>query len=298
MDKKLNILVTGSNGQLGQCLVEATKKSEDNWIFVSHNDLDISDRDAVKKIVDENDINVIVNCAAFTNVNLCENRDYYDIMHKSNVAGVTNLANALEKNNGTLIQISTDYVFDGERSGFYEETDSIFPINRYGHSKKAAEIMLTYSSANYIIIRTGWLYSEYGNNFLKTMIDRMKSGEDVTVVTDQVGTPTYAMDLAMFIEEIIRKRENVVPEKDSDRINEIYQYTNQGVASWYDFACAIKEYFGFDSNVVPCMTDHSFFHADRPKNSLMSKEKTKESFGIDIPYWRDSLKKCIKSIGK
>lgn len=298
MDKKLNILVTGSNGQLGRCLVEATKNSEDNWIFVSHQDLDIADKDAVKNIVNQNDINVIVNCAAFTNVNLCENPEYKDIVYKTNVEGVINLADSLKDTNGVLIHISTDYVFDGDKSGFYKESDLKFPINKYGSSKKNAEIALPYSMSNYIIIRTGWLYSEYGKNFLKTMIDKMKYGEDVTVVTDQVGTPTYAMDLAMFIEEIIRKRDNVIPERDSDNINEIYQYTDQGVASWYDFACAIKEYFGFESNVIPCMSENLIVQADRPKNSLMSKEKIKEVFNIDIPYWRDSLKKCIKSIGK
>lgn len=301
MEKKLNILVTGSNGQLGMCLRDASKESTDNWIFVGHEDLDITDTKAVSDFVLEKQIDVIVNCAAFTNVEKCEGIEYLDIVHRTNVVGPENLAKAIKQTNGTLIHISSDYVFGGaDHCSAYEEDDLMTPINRYGRSKVNAERLLATTGCNYLVIRTGWLYSEYGKNFLLTMMDKMKfkpSGSEIKVVVDQIGTPTYAMDLAMFIVGIITNRVNVVPEKQTDTIHEVYNYSDEGVASWYDFACSIKEYGGYaDIYVVPCYTFEMNYKAERPAFSVLDKFKVKKTFNVAIPYWRDSLVTCINKM--
>jgi len=296
--KKLNILVTGSSGQLGRCLKDASKESDDCWMFFDHKDLDISNLDNVESVIYDNFIDVVVNCAAFTNVEKCEDRSYFDIVHNTNITGPENIASVLKKIGGTLIHISSDYVFGGTRKDYaYDEyTDFCSPLNTYGRSKMNAERRIRTVNGNFLIIRTGWLYSEYGNNFMLTMMDKFRTNESVNVVINQIGTPTYAGDLANFIVHIIEERKDVVPEKSADTIQEVYHYTNEGVASWYDFACAIKEYGNFNVDVKPCYDFDLHYKAERPSFSVLDKSKVKNTFGIKIPYWRDSLNTCITKL--
>ena len=299
--EKLNILVTGSDGQLGGCIINCIfdyNEHKDNWRFLNKSNLDITDKSAVRSFIVNNKIDVVVNCAAFTDVDRCEDPEYgRGIAYEINVNGPKYLAEVLKETKGTLIHISTDYVFDGYNNGYaYEENIRRSPVNKYGKLKRDAEIYIEQSGCNYLIIRTSWLYSRYGKNFLWTMMNKMKDGSDVKVVCNQIGTPTYAMDLAAFIVKAIEQRTYVIPERETDTIREIYHYTNEGVASWYDFACAIKEYFGFSSKIIPCYDWEFPRPADRPHFSVLDKLKVRKTFDIDIPYWRDSLKICITKL--
>ena len=285
----MNILVTGANGQLGNCIRSAAKASKDNYIFTDVAELDITDADAVKRMVSDKDIKVIVNCAAYTNVDKAETDE--DLAEKLNALAVYNLAQAIKVNGGTLIHISTDYVFGGSHGNTpRNETESVNPTGVYGMTKLHGEQAIEASGCKALIFRTAWLYSEYGKNFVKTMLNLTSSKPELNVVFDQVGTPTYAQDLADAIYDIIDNRKYEGNEG-------IYHYSNEGVCSWYDFTKAIAEIAGNDCcDVQPCHSDEFPSPVVRPSYSVLDKTKLKNTFGLRVPYWTVSLKVCIKNL--
>lgn len=281
-----NILVTGGDGQLGSSLKELSKElSGYNFIFSDYEDLDITNRETVEAFFNKNTISFCVNCAAFTNVDKSE----YDkkASKKVNEDGARFLAIACNANNVKLIHISTDFIFDGKQSFPYKEDDIYNPLGVYGQTKLNGELAIIESTKAFFIIRTSWLYSEFCNNFLKTMLRIGKEKDEVSVVYDQVGTPTYAKDLAEMILEIIYKDKYEYG---------IYNYSSEGVASWYDFAKAIFEESKLRVNVLPIRSELFPTPAIRPSYSVLDKQKIKNTFNVSIPYWRDSLKKCLNEI--
>ena len=285
----MNILVTGANGQLGNCLRNASKSSNDNYIFTDVAELDITDADAVKKAVTDNDVNVIVNCAAYTNVDKAE--DDADFAELLNATAVSNLAEAVKASDGTLIHISTDYVFGKEPYNVpCREDQKGTPTGVYGTTKLHGEQAIARSGVKALIFRTAWLYSEYGKNFVKTMLNLTSTKPELKVVFDQTGTPTYAQNLADAIIHIITNRQFSGNEG-------IYHYSNEGVCSWYDFTKMIAEFAGNTScNIKPCHSDEFPSKVIRPSYSVLDKTKFKSTFGLQVPYWTDSLKICIKNI--
>lgn len=291
----MNILVTGANGQLGTALREASKGSADRWIFTDIGQLpgvetvylDITDADAVRIVCESEQIGTIINCAAYTNVDKAEeDHAMADLLNRQAPA---NLAAAAKACDATLIHISTDYVFRGDRSVPYAEDAATDPAGVYGVTKLAGERAILDSGCRYLIFRTAWLYSPWGKNFVKTMIYLMASKPFLRVVCDQVGTPTFAPDLAALIAGIVEKRQ-------LDRQG-IYHYTDEGAISWYDFAMAIRTLADLPAcDVRPCMTHEYPTKAQRPHYSVLDKTKVRETFGIEIPYWRDSLIRCIKAL--
>lgn len=285
----MNILVTGCNGQLGSCVRNAAINSSDNYIFTDVAELDITDADAVGKMVKDNDIKVIVNCAAYTNVDKAEiDSDFAEML---NSKAVENLAYAIRENDGTLFHISTDYVFGGSLGNTPRtELEPVNPTGVYGLTKLHGEQAVESSGCKALIFRTAWLYSEYGKNFVKTMLNLTSLKPELKVVFDQVGTPTYAQDLADAIFEIIENRKFEGNEG-------IYHYSNEGVCSWFDFTKMIAEYTGATScEVQPCHSDEFPSPVIRPSYSVLDKTKFKKTFGMKIPYWTDSLKVCINHI--
>lgn len=287
----MNILVTGSNGQLGNCVRNAAKYSADSYIFTDIAELDITDAEAVIKMVEDNDINVIINCAAYTNVDKAETDAVF--AEKLNAKAVENLASAIKLNDGTLFHISTDYVFGGSNGNTPRlETEPVNPTGVYGLTKLHGEQAIADSECKALVFRTAWLYSEYGRNFVKTMINLTSTKPTLNVVFDQVGTPTYAQDLADAIVDIIEKREFEGNEG-------IYHYSNEGVCSWYDFTKMIAEYAGnMVCDIQPCHSDEFPSPVARPSYSVLDKTKYKHTFGKKIPYWTDSLKVCIKHLNE
>lgn len=285
----MNILVTGANGQLGNCLRNASKSSNDNYIFTDVAELDITDADAVKKAVTDNDVNVIVNCAAYTNVDKAE--DDADFAELLNATAVSNLAEAIKANDGTLIHISTDYVFGKEPYNVPCREDQMgTPTGVYGTTKLHGEQAIARSGVKALIFRTAWLYSEYGKNFVKTMLNLTSTKPELKVVFDQTGTPTYAQNLADAIIHIITNRQFSGNEG-------IYHYSNEGVCSWYDFTKMIAEFAGNTAcDIKPCHSDEFPSKVIRPSYSVLDKTKFKSTFGLQVPYWTDSLKICIKNI--
>lgn len=292
---KMNILVTGANGQLGNCLRNAAEGSNDNYIFTDVADdertrrLDITDADAVRKMVKDNDVDIIVNCAAYTNVDAAEdNADFAELL---NATAVRNLAEAVKANNGTLIHISTDYVFGKEPYNVpCREDQKGTPTGVYGMTKLHGEQAIAASGVKALIFRTAWLYSEYGKNFVKTMLNLTSTKPDLKVVFDQTGTPTYAQDLADALFHIIEDRKFEGNEG-------VYHYSNEGVCSWYDFTKMIAEYAGNTvCDIRPCHSDEFPSKVVRPSYSVLDKTKFKETFGLKVPYWTDSLKICIKNL--
>lgn len=291
----MNILVTGANGQLGNCLRDAAGVSNDNYIFTDIADnectqrLDITDAQAVKKMAKDNDVNVIVNCAAYTNVDKAE--DDADFAELLNATAVRNLAEAVKANGGTLIHISTDYVFGAEPYNVPCREDQIgTPTGVYGMTKLHGEQAIAASGAKALIFRTAWLYSEYGRNFVKTMLNLTSTKPELKVVFDQTGTPTYARDLADAIFHIIENRKY-------DGNEGVYHYSNEGVCSWFDFTKMIAEYAGNTAcDIQPCHSDEFPSKVARPSYSVLDKTKFKDTFGLKVPYWTDSLKKCIKNL--
>ena len=287
----MNILVTGANGQLGNCMRNAAKDSQDNYIFTDVAELDITDAKAVADMVKDNDIKVIVNCAAYTNVDKAET----DIVlaEKLNAVAVDNLAQAIKANDGTLIHISTDYVFGGEPYNTpCREDQKGTPTGVYGLTKLHGEQAIHASGCKALIFRTAWLYSEYGKNFVKTMLNLTATKPELKVVFDQTGTPTYAQDLADAIHYIIENRKMEGNEG-------IYHYSNEGVCSWFDFAKAIAEMAGNSGcDIQPCHSDEFPSPVKRPAYSVLDKTKFKTTFGLRVPYWTDSLKHCINNIDK
>lgn len=289
----MNILVTGANGQLGNEMQSVTNKSNDNYIFTDvagdciH--LDITDADAVKEMVGRHDIGCIINCAAYTNVEKAE--DEVELCGRLNAEAPGILAEAMSKVGGLLIHISTDYVFGKEPYNTpCGEDQQGTPTGVYGRTKLQGEQNILKSGCRHLIIRTAWLYSEFGKNFAKTMLNLTSTKPQLNVVFDQCGTPTYAYDLAAAIFHIMENRKY-------EGHSGIYHYSNEGVCSWFDFARMIAEYAGHTScEIQPCHSDEFPSKVKRPAYSVLDKTKFKETFGIKVPYWTDSLKKCIANI--
>ena len=282
----MNILVTGANGQLGNEMQRVAKTSSNHYIFTDVAQLDITDREAVLRAVKDNSIQVIVNCAAYTNVDKAE--DDSETADLINNKAVENLATAARENDATLIHISTDYVFKGDRCTPCREDWETDPLGVYGITKLAGEKSIERTGCRHIIIRTAWLYSPFGKNFVKTMQKLTAEKDSLKVVFDQVGTPTYAGDLADAIARII----------ETGQLGKqgIYHFSNEGVCSWYDFAREICELSGNTCNIQPCHSDEFPSKVKRPHFSVLDKTKIKDTFGIEVPYWKDSLKKCIREL--
>jgi len=284
-----NILVTGSNGQLGNelRLVVEEKDKINNYIFTDVEELEITSKSDVSQFLHANDIDVVVNCAAYTNVDKAE--DEKEIADLINHIGVKNLAESCKERDGFLIHISTDYVFDGTKNSPYTETDETKPLGVYGETKIRGENAIISSGCEYVIIRTSWLYSSFGKNFLKTMQRLTAEKESLKVVFDQVGTPTYAGDLANVIYTIIQRDK-------ADIKNQIYHFSNEGVCSWYDFAVAINEISEHNCNIQPCHSDEFPSKVTRPNYSVLDKTKIKNELGVEIKYWRNSIVACLKTL--
>lgn len=284
----MNILVTGANGQLGNEMRIVSQESSDSYIFTDVDELDITNRDAVMDFVRDNNIKVVVNCAAYTNVDKAE--DDEKTAELINAQAVEYLASACKANHATLIHISTDYVFGGNEGNTpRKETEPVNPTGAYGRTKLHGEQAIRKVGCNYLIIRTAWLYSEFGNNFVKTMRKLTAERDKLNVVFDQVGTPTYAFDLASVIFKIIEERRY-------DEIQDVYHFSNEGVISWYDFAKEICELSGNECDIQPCHSDEFPSKVKRPSYSVLDKTKIKNSLNITIPHWKESLKKCINKL--
>lgn len=304
----MNILVTGANGQLGNEMRIIAKHSDDNYIFTDVNQvegvettyLDITDMAAIRKVVSDNHINVIVNCAAWTNVDACETDDRLAALaEKLNAGAPENLAKAIREVNGLFVQISTDYVFGKEPYNTpCREDQKGTPTGVYGTTKLHGEQKIMASDVKYVIIRTAWLYSEFGKNFCKTMLNLTATKSEVNVVFDQCGTPTYAYDLAKAIGIIIEdyKKEASLPHYSKTGI---YHFSNEGVCSWFDFTKMIAEYSGHNEcEIKPCYSIDYPSPVKRPAYSVLDKSKIKDTFGVRVPYWTDSLKVCISNLQK
>lgn len=295
------VMITGASGQLGRCIRDEvgrmTFETDNDYVFsdiicgerTTYLDLTSSISDVYEAV---KDCDIIVNCAAYTNVNGCDTDT--KLSTELNVEAVKKLVGICGLFGKKLIHISTDYVFDGRKSKPYNEEDTTNPLNEYGRQKRDGEtIALMETEADIMVIRTSWLYSKYGKNFVKTMIDKISGTDQINVVYDQVGTPTYARDLAMAIVDII----------ENDKFKKgLYHYSNEGVASWYDFAQAIKEYMtdpkAKDRIIYPSQTEDGAGKTKRPSYSVLSKQKIKETFHLEIPYWRKSVEMCIREIEK
>ncbi len=281
----LNILVTGSKGQLGSEIESLFIDCPYNFIFTDKDELDISNQKVINSFIKKHDIDVIINCAAYTAVDRAEEEQA--LADKINHQAVNYLAQASKENNIKLIHISTDYVFDGTNFKPYIEIDNTNPQSVYGQTKLDGEKALqAINPKNSIIIRTSWLYSSFGNNFVKTMLKLGKEKETLGVIFDQVGTPTYANDLAKAILDIIPKLNN-------EKV-EVYHYSNEGVLSWYDFAKEIMKMAKIECQINPIETKNYPTPALRPHYSLLNKGKIKKEFNINIPFWKDSLDKCLR----
>lgn len=277
----MRILVTGASGQLGSTFKALqTQYPNIQWIFKSSSELNVTRLQSVAAAWENDTFDYCINCAAYTNVDGAEveREKAYDI----NVTGAKNLAITCAENNTVLIHISTDFVFDGFINTPYKEKDIARPIGFYGDTKFKGEQAIIKHWEKHFIIRTSWLYSGYGNNFMKTMLRLGQSKEEISVVYDQVGSPTHAHDLASFVMHIIQQNSEAF---------DTYHYSNEGISSWYDFAKAIFELENASIIVHPITSEEYPTPAERPKYSVLDKSKTKETFGIDIPHWTDSLKK-------
>lgn len=285
----MNILITGANGQLGSEIKDISNSFKTLALFYAGSEtVDICNYSELKKFVLANNIEAIINCAAYTQVDRAEND--FEQAERINFTGVCNLIKIIKEINGKIIHISTDYVFDGTNFKPYNENDRTNPIGVYGKTKAKGEEALKTSNINGITIRTSWLYSEFGNNFVRTMLKIGIDREELGVIFDQVGSPTNAKDLAFVCLQILSKKE---------RLNEnglVYHYSNEGVASWYDFAKAIMQFAKINCTINPIETKEYPTPAKRPHYSILNKNKIKKDFGVEIPYWRDSLKKCIENI--
>lgn len=291
----MNILVTGANGQLGNEMRIIAKDSLDKYIFTDINQveglettyLDITDLDAIRTIVFDNNVNAIINCAAWTNVDGAEDFEKYALVEKLNTTAPENLAITMKEIDGWLVQISTDYVFGKEpyNTPCCEDQEGT-PTGVYGVTKLMGEQKIIATGCKYIIIRTAWLYSEFGKNFCKTMLNLTATKPQLKVVFDQCGTPTYAWDLASAIVAMLQ-----------NPVEGVYHYSNEGVCSWYDFTKMIAEYSGqTDCDIQPCHSNEFPSPVIRPSYSVLDKTKIKKTFGIKVPYWTESLKKCIANL--
>jgi len=299
----MNILVTGANGQLGNEMRMVSKDTNDNYTFtdvvevegVETTILDITDADAIRKIVKEKDIRCIVNCAAYTNVDKAESDE--PLCRKLNAEAPKLLAEAMKEVNGLLVQISTDYVFGGDPYNTpCREDQEGTPTGVYGKTKLEGERHIEAVGCDYVIIRTAWLYSEFGKNFVKTMLNLTATKPKLTVVFDQAGTPTYAYDLAMVIKTVLADYANENPENGYSKAG-VYHFSNEGVCSWFDFTKKIAELAGNTGcDIQPCHSDEFPSPVKRPAYSVLDKTKIKETFGLKIPYWTDSLRRCMANM--
>lgn len=321
----MKILVTGANGQLGNEMRIVAKGSKDKYIFTDVCDehpesiaklhklagedvdtstikLDITNLDAIRKMVRENNVKVIVNCAAWTNVDGAEDSEKYDIVELLNAKAPENLAIAMKEVNGLLLHISTDYVFGGDPNNTpCKEDQKGTPSGVYGLTKLHGEQKIQATGCNFVILRTAWLYSEFGKNFLKTMLNLTATKPQLKVVFDQVGTPTYARDLADAILVAIGDYQKEILNCQLSTVNYskngVYHFSNEGVCSWYDFTKMIAEYTGNkECNIQPCHSEEFPSPVKRPAYSVLDKTKVKEIFDIAVPYWINSLRLCIKNI--
>ena len=293
----MTVLVTGANGQLGSEMRLVAAASKDQYIFTDVVDLpgvetvklDITDLEAVRQVVKANDVKAIVNCAAYTNVDKAE--DDQDFCALLNAKAPENLAVAMKEVDGLLVHVSTDYVFGGDPYNTpCRENQKGTPTGVYGLTKLQGEQAIEASGCHHVIIRTAWLYSEFGKNFVKTMLMLTSTKPQLNVVFDQTGTPTYALDLAEAIYDIVENRKY-------EGNDGVYHFSNEGVCSWFDFTKMIAEYAGnTECDIRPCHSDEFPSKVKRPAYSVLDKTKIKETFGLSIPYWTDSLKKCIKNL--
>ena len=281
-----NILVFGASGQLGQCIKAVTTVNEvNNIIFPDEAEANILDTDALGLLFNKYNPIYVINCAAYTAVDKAE--DDKELAYKINVTGAQNLAELCKQHNSTLIHISTDFVFKGDKATPRIETDEASPISVYGQTKLDGEQAVAKVLNKHFIVRTGWLYSEYANNFAKTMLKLGAERDELCIIADQVGTPTYAIDLASFVLHIINTKSIAYG---------TYHYSNEGVTSWFDFARAIFDISDTKVKAIPIRTDEYPTMAARPAYSVMDKTKAKQIFNIEIPYWRDSLSACISRL--
>ncbi len=289
----MNILVTGANGQLGHEIQITARNSKDHYIFTDVCDgyerLDITNMEAVREMVRREDIKCIINCAAWTNVDAAETAG--DIVRLLNATAPENLAKAMKEVDGLLVHVSTDYVFGGDPYNTpCREDQQGTPTGVYGHTKLEGERRILATDCKHIILRTAWLYSEYGKNFLLTMLNLTSTKPQLKVVFDQCGTPTYALDLAKAIHHIVEGRRY-------EGHSGIYHYSNEGVCSWYDFTKAIAAMSGnTQCDIQPCHSAEFPSPVKRPAYSVLDKTKIKETFGVEVPYWTDSLSTCIENI--
>lgn len=289
----MNILVTGANGQLGNEIRIVSKNTSDKYIFTDVCEqegnetihLDITDIDAIRQIVKENDVKAIVNCAAYTNVDAAESAE--ELAELLNATAPENLAKVMKEVDGLLVHVSTDYVFGKEPYNTpCKETQEGTPTGVYGKTKLHGEQKIIATGCKHVIIRTAWLYSEFGKNFCKTMLNLTATKPQLKVVFDQCGTPTYAYDLALAITEVLKSP-----------VVGIYHYSNEGVCSWYDFTKVIAEYAGnTNCDIQPCHSDEFPSPVKRPAYSVLDKTKIKTTYNIKVPYWTESLKKCIANL--
>ena len=299
----MNILVTGANGQLGNEMQIVAKQSSDKYIFTDvcdgYEKLDITDLETIRKTVKANDVKCIVNCAAWTNVDAAETAG--EIVETLNAKAPENLALAMKEVNGLLVHISTDYVFGGDPYNTpCKEEQNGTPTGVYGLTKLHGEQNIQATGCNHVIIRTAWLYSEFGKNFVKTMLNLTATKPQLKVVFDQVGTPTYAYDLAQAITTILEDYKLTLNSQLSTfnySKSGIYHFSNEGVCSWYDFTKMIAEFSGnISCDIQPCHSDEFPSPVKRPAYSVLDKTKIKETFGLKVPYWTESLKICINNI--
>lgn len=285
----MNILVTGSHGQLGMHVHRCSSHSVHRYLFTDIDELDITNSSAVKAFIREQKIDAIINCAAYTDVNRAESDEA--VADKVNHIAVGILADAMAEVDGLLVHISTDYVFGGNKNNTpCAEDEPANPIGAYGRTKYAGEQAIFTSGCRYLLFRTAWLYSEYGKNFCKTMLNLTAAKPQIQVVFDQVGTPTYAGDLAYAIYTIL--------EQGLDKGNEgVYHYSNEGVCSWYDFTKEIaRQSNQLDCDIQPCHSDEFPSPAQRPSYSVLDKTKFKQTFHLPVPYWTDSLSICLDNL--
>ncbi len=284
----MNILITGSNGQLGNEMRLLGQKNEQHTFFYTDvEELDITNKTAICNYVNTNDIDLIINCAAFTAVDRAESEE--SLARLLNALAVLNLGEAASEKGAGIIHISTDYVFNGKACIPYRESDEPDPQSAYGRTKLEGEQLLLQACPDAVIIRTAWLYSEFGNNFVKTMIRLGRERDNLNVVFDQIGSPTYAGDLAQAIMTIVN----------ADKwIPGIYHFTNEGVCSWYDFTKAIHSIAGIDCNVQPIRSEQYPTPTERPHYSVLDKAKIKEVYGVDVPHWYDGLQRCLQNMNQ
>lgn len=284
----MNVLITGSNGQLGQALKMQVclQKNINNFLYTDFNELDITKPEDLDIFCKKNNINFIINCAAYTAVDKAESET--KLAYNINSKAVLNIANTCKKFDIPLIHISTDFVFDGSQLIPYIEDSKTNPLSVYAKSKFEGEEYVNQVAPTYAIVRTSWLYSEFGNNFLKTVLRLASERKELKIVRDQIGTPTYARDLADVVLKLLDKL--------SSGTREIFHYSNDGDVSWFDFAKEILYLAGIDTKVLPISSSEFYTAAKRPSYSVMDKNKIKKYLEIEIPFWKESLKRCMEEI--